>query len=135
MYLIIYNYYLLNDDKNQTGYSVDSFRRQISWDDADRVTKVVDTMSNTVIVSQLDWYNDAGQRVIKKEGTVETQYVNQFTSVRSDAVNAVTVTTNNIFVGNERICSSLAANNSTDTAEFEYFYHTDHLGSTGYMIV
>ena len=86
------------------------------------------------ITSQMNWYNDVGQRVIKKEGTVETDYVNQFCSIRSDSVNLVEVTTNNIYVGTERVISSMdTENDGTPGDSFKYFYHTDHLGSTGYL--
>ena len=65
---------------------------------------------------------------------IETQYVNQFTSVRTDPGNPVKVSTNNIYLGSERIISDVTASDGANTpVDFTMYYHTDHLGSTGFL--
>jgi RHS repeat-associated protein len=132
-------YYLYDANGNQLGYgdAVNSPTdvRSIVWDDENRIKNITDHLSPDRI-SQY-WYNDAGQRVRKKEVTkdtlngaqTETLYINQYQSICSNP-DMTQVRTKNIYVGNQRIASVLK---TSDPNPFVYYYVTDHLGSTGYL--
>jgi RHS repeat-associated protein len=133
--------YTYDPDGNMTNYVNGDLSRTISWDAENRVRSVSDTAGGEVpqnILTEKYWYNDAGQRVIKRtlnDSPGETEYLNQFVSIsRSDAQLNGYIMTKNYYLGNEREASSVAPVDYGGLTETTYFYHTDHLGSSTYLM-
>jgi RHS repeat-associated protein len=102
------------------------------WDEDDRLQSVTDNSGQPTTFK----YDDNTNRVIKKGAGGETLYVNPW------YVAALGRNSKQIFAGATRIVSKLetfpsgegygtGAKNLTEV--YQYFYHQDHLGSTGYV--
>jgi RHS repeat-associated protein len=114
--------------------------RTVAWDAENRIRSVSDTAQSANLLTEKYWYNDAGQRVIKRtidsdsSANGETEYINQFVSIsRSDGQQGY-ILTKNYYLGNEREASSVAPVDYGGLTETTYFYHTDHLGSSTYLM-
>jgi RHS repeat-associated protein len=134
------NNYSYDADGNQTGFTYDTFSRSISWDAENRIKSVSDTAQSANLLTERYYYNDAGQRVIKRtldsdtSANGETEYINQFVSMsRSDGQNGY-ILTKNYYLGNEREASSVAPVDYGGLTETTYYFHTDHLGSSTYLM-
>jgi RHS repeat-associated protein len=118
---------------NQTGWTHDQngTRRDIIWDDENRIQSVADNGSTKTYK-----YDHKGDRVIKRGPQGETVYVNQFFTDRPGSNG-----TKHVYAGTTRIASKLARqdgpnSNPAGNTPFEkdlYFYHPDHLGSSSYI--
>jgi RHS repeat-associated protein len=121
-------------DGNQTGWNAtDSGQNRVMvWDEDDRLQSVTDNSGQPTTFK----YDDNTNRVIKKGAGGETLYVNPW------YVAALGRNSKQIFAGATRIVSKLetfpsgegygtGAKNLTEV--YQYFYHQDHLGSTGYV--
>ncbi len=84
---------------NQTGWEHDKngTRRQILWDDENRIQKIGDP-SNTLEFA----YDDAGERVVKRGQHGMTVYINQYFTVRNLAL-----ASKHIFAGATRIATKV----------------------------
>ena len=84
---------------NQLGWesTVNGTRRQIEWDDENRIQKIGDPQ-NTLTFA----YDDSGTRVLKRDQLGQTEYVNQFFSVRNEAL-----ASKHIFAGTSRIATKV----------------------------
>ncbi|HEX6287738.1 MAG TPA: SpvB/TcaC N-terminal domain-containing protein [Herpetosiphonaceae bacterium] len=118
---------------NQAGWDHDQngTRRTIVWDEENRIQSLFDNGHEHTYA-----YNDAGERVIKRGPQGETAYINQYFTMRNREVG-----TKHVYVGETRVVSKLlkqdkpGANPSGQVPleKDQYFYHADHLGSTGYV--
>ncbi len=112
--------YSYDSNGNQTGFVSPNLTRTMEWDEENRVRSLSDGGSTSEYL-----YDDAGQRVLKRTSQGETVYVNQFFTVRNG-----TIITKHIFAGSDRIATKV----HTDRSQDLYYYHTDHLGSTNYVL-
>jgi RHS repeat-associated protein len=118
---------------NQTGWDHDGngTRRNIVWDEENRIQSLFDNGHEHTYA-----YNDAGERVIKRGPQGETAYINQYFTMRNREVG-----TKHVYVGESRIVSKLLKQDKPGSnpggqvplEKDQYFYHADHLGSTGYV--
>ncbi|HEY0736680.1 MAG TPA: RHS repeat-associated core domain-containing protein, partial [Herpetosiphonaceae bacterium] len=118
---------------NQAGWDHDQngTRRNIVWDEENRIQSIFDNGHEKTYA-----YNDAGERVIKRGPQGETAYINQYFTMRNREVG-----TKHVYVGETRIVSKLLKqdkpganpNGQVPLEKDQYFYHADHLGSTGYV--
>jgi RHS repeat-associated protein len=125
--------YTYDANGNQLGWTHDTngTRRNIVWDDENRIQSVADNGATKVYT-----YDDQGNRAIKRGPQGETVYVNQFYTDRPGANG-----TKHIYAGTSRIASKLMRQdtpgaNPNGKTPFEkdlYFYHPDHLGSSNYI--
>lgn len=106
-----------DDNGNQLGWDNDDNgqRRSIEWDDENRIQKIGDP-KNTLTFA----YDDSGTRVLKRGQLGQTAYVNQFFTVRNNAL-----ASKHIFAGTSRIATKLEpgapvgtdpSNKTTDTS-------------------
>jgi RHS repeat-associated protein len=116
--------YSYDADGNQNGWTDDGNgqRRTIVWDEENRIQSISDNGNQ-----QQYKYDDAGQRVIKRSPKEETDYVNQFFTVRSNG----SIGTKHVFIGTTRVASKLVKANSYE--KDSYYFHTDQLSSTNYV--
>jgi RHS repeat-associated protein len=91
--------YSYDANGNQTGWDNDNngTKRTIVWDEENRIQSVKDNGHE-----QSYWYDDAGERVIKRGPQGETVYVNQWYTIRDRSV-----ATKHVFIGSSRIASRL----------------------------
>ena len=84
---------------NQLGWesTVNGTRRNITWDDENRIQKIGDPQ-NTLTFA----YDDSGTRVLKRDQLGQTEYVNQFFTVRNEAL-----ASKHIFAGTSRIATKV----------------------------
>jgi RHS repeat-associated protein len=134
--------YKYDANGNQTGYTIGTttpyaYQRTMSWDEENRLRSITETASGVPSLAEHYWYNDSGERIIKRtvndnSGTME--YVNQFTSqATSDGVTGSLIT-KHIYVGNDRIASKVIPVGGLPKISAQtYYYHKDHLGSSGYI--
>lgn len=125
--------YTYDANGNQLGWTHDKngTRRNIVWDEENRIQSIFDNGHEKTYK-----YNDAGERVIKRGPQGETVYVNQYFTIRNKEIG-----TKHVFAGTTRVVSKLmkqdkpGANPKGKTPKEKdlYFYHPDHLGSTGYV--
>lgn len=130
--------YTYDANGNQLGWThdINGTRRDIVWDEENRVQSIFDNGHE-----EFYKYNDAGERVIKRGPQGETAYVNQFFTIRDREIG-----TKHVFVGETRMVSKmmkmprpLAGEGDSWFAprppyeKDQYFFHPDHLGSTGYV--
>jgi RHS repeat-associated protein len=111
-------------DGNQNGWTDDGNgqRRSIVWDEENRIQSISDNGN------EQDYkYDDAGQRVIKRTPKEETDYVNQFFTVRGDGQ----IGTKHVFIDTSRVVSKLVKSNAYE--KDSYYFHTDQLSSTNYV--
>ncbi|HST46484.1 SpvB/TcaC N-terminal domain-containing protein [Jatrophihabitans sp.] len=116
--------YTYDLDGNQNGWTDDGNgqRRTIVWDEENRIQSVTDNGN------EQDYkYDDAGQRVIKRSPKEETDYVNQYFTVRSNGQ----IGTKHVFIGTTRVASKLVKDHSFEKDSF--YFHSDHLSSTNYV--
>lgn len=116
--------YTYDANGNQTGWTDDGNgqRRTIVWDDENRIQSISDNGNQ-----QQYKYDDAGQRVIKRSPQEETDYVNQYYTVRSNGK----IGTKNVFIGTERVAAKMQKDHSYE--KDSYYFHSDHLSSTNYV--
>jgi RHS repeat-associated protein len=116
--------YTYDADGNQNGWTDDGNgqRRSIVWDDENRIQSISDNGNQ-----QQYKYDDAGQRVIKRSPQEETDYVNQYFTVRSNGQ----IGTKNVFIGTERVAAKMVKDHSYE--KDSYYFHSDHLSSTNYV--
>jgi RHS repeat-associated protein len=109
---------------NQLGWTDDrnGTHRTVVWDDENRVQGVIDNGHEMTYK-----YNEAGERSSKRGPQGETTYVNQYFTIRNREVG-----TKHIFIGGERIASKLMKKGAPFEKD-QYFYHTDHVGSTNFV--
>ncbi|HEY0603173.1 MAG TPA: SpvB/TcaC N-terminal domain-containing protein, partial [Herpetosiphonaceae bacterium] len=118
---------------NQAGWDHDQngTRRNIVWDEENRIQSIFDNGHEKTYA-----YNDSGERVIKRGPQGETAYINQYFTMRNREVG-----TKHVYVGETRIISKLMKQDKPGAnpkgqvplEKDQYFYHADHLGSTGYV--
>ncbi len=101
--------------------------RHLLWDEENRLQEYETEETETYYT-----YNDKGERVYKKtEDEDHTFYLNQYYIVRNDAI-----VSKHLFAGATRIVTRLVEPPEEDSEDAHvdklYFYHPDHLGSTGY---
>jgi len=116
--------YTYDLDGNQNGWTDDGNgqRRTIVWDEENRIQSISDNGNQ-----QQYKYDDAGQRVIKRSPKEETDYVNQYFTVRSNGQ----IGTKHVFIGTDRVASKLVKSNAYE--KDSYYFHTDQLSSTNYV--
>jgi len=127
---------------NNTGYQLDyggyMINVTIDWDEEDRI-KQYTFVTPGGISNEYYWYDNEVQRMIKRRVASgsgnsisnETLYPSQYYSVYiDDTSDEIIMRTKNVYVGNQRVVSVLNPNEQT---RYEYYYHTDHLGSTTYL--
>ncbi len=120
-------------DGNQAGWkATDSAQnRVIVWDEDNRMQSVTDSSAQPTTFK----YDDNTNRVVKKGAGGETLYINPW------YVAALGRNSKQVFAGTTRIQTKLeqfpsgegygtGAKNLTEV--YQYFYHPDHLGSTGF---
>ncbi len=108
---------------NNTGDTIGTTTRAITWDEANRVKNVT---VNNVSLSQFR-YRDDGDRSQKQDGTGKTTfYFNQFLVIDGNRN-----VTKNIFAGDTRIASKTES--TSLTTPVRNFYHPDQVGSTSYI--
>jgi RHS repeat-associated protein len=123
--------YTFDANGNQSGWTNDrnGTRRVIVWDEENRIQNVFDNGHEESYK-----YDYQGTRVIKRGPQGETAYVNQWFTIRNR-----TIGTKHVFVGPTRIASKLMkppgvdSPNQTPLEKDRYFYHPDHVGSTGFV--
>ena len=98
-------------------------RRQIAWNEEDRVRSITDTPTSGGAVSFL--YDAGGNRSHKRSGGGETVYVSPTYVVTSGGA-----VTKHVFAGETRVASIAGAGSSNPGL---FFYHPDHLQSTQYV--
>ena len=117
---------------NLTHYAEDgTITRNLTWDTENRLRISVD---NVPALTETYRYDDSGQRVYKRtqygSADNENAYVNQYANYVLDTGDTTGMTENkHVFAGNQRIASILNIGGTLT----EYYYQTDHLGSTGYL--
>jgi RHS repeat-associated protein len=116
--------YTYDANGNQLGWSDDANgqQRSIVWDEENRIQSISDNGNQ-----QQYKYDDAGQRVIKRSPKEETDYVNQFFTVRSNG----SIGTKHVFIGTTRVASKLVKDKAYEKDSF--YFHTDQLSSTNYV--
>ena len=127
---------------NNTGYQLDyggyMINVTIDWDEEDRI-KQYTFVTPGGISNEYYWYDNEVQRMIKRRVASgsgnsisnETLYPSQYYSVYiDDTSDEIIMRTKNVYVGNQRVVSVL---NPDEQTRYEYYYHTDHLGSTTYL--
>jgi RHS repeat-associated protein len=117
---------------NQLGWTHDrnGTRRTIVWDEENRIQSISDNGHTK------DYkYDHVGMRVMKRGPQGETVYVNPYFTVRNRSI-----ATKHIFAGDQRVASKLEPGYfnvrpplETPEANFLYFYHPDHIGSSIYV--
>ncbi len=120
-------------DGNQAGWTATDSKqnRVIVWDEDNRMQSVTDSSAQPTTFK----YDDDTNRVVKKGAGGETLYINPW------YVAALGRNSKQIFAGTTRIVTKLeqfpsgegygtGAKNLTEV--YQYFYHPDHLGSTGF---
>ena len=125
--------FLYDLDGNQAGWNAtDSYQnRRMVWDEDDRLQSVTDNGGQPTTFK----YDGDTNRVVKKGAGGETLYINPW------YVAALGRNSKQIFAGTTRIATKLeisptgegygpGAKNLKEVAQ--YFYHQDHLGSTGF---
>lgn len=97
--------YTYDANGNQTGWDNDDngTRRTIAWDEENRIQSIKDNGHEKSY-----WYDDAGERVIKRGPQGETVYVNQWYSIRDRSI-----ATKHVFVGSSRIASRLVGGSAS----------------------
>ena len=116
--------YTYDYDGNQNGWTDDGNgqRRTLVWDEENRIQSVSDNGNQ-----QQYKYDDAGQRVIKRSPKEETDYVNQYFTVRSNG----SIGTKHVFIDTTRVVSKLVKANTYEKDSF--YFHTNQLSSTNYV--
>ena len=125
--------FLYDLDGNQAGWNAtDSYQnRRMVWDEDERLQSVTDNAGQPTTFK----YDGDTNRVVKKGAGGETLYINPW------YVAALGRNSKQIFAGTTRIATKLeisptgegygpGAKNLKEVAQ--YFYHQDHLGSTGF---
>ena len=125
--------FLYDLDGNQAGWNAtDSYQnRRMVWDEDNRLQSVTDNAGQPTTFK----YDGDTNRVVKKGAGGETLYINPW------YVAALGRNSKQIFAGTTRIATKLeisptgegygpGAKNLKEVAQ--YFYHPDHLGSTGF---
>jgi RHS repeat-associated protein len=126
--------FLYDLDGNQAGWNAtDSYQnRRMVWDEDDRLQSVTDNNGQPTTFK----YDGDTNRVVKKGAGGETLYINPW------YVAALGRNSKQVFAGGTRIVTKLeisptgegygpGAKNLKEVAQ--YFYHQDHLGSTGFV--
>jgi RHS repeat-associated protein len=131
------NSYLYDLNGNQAGFNSDTSGqlRRIIWDEDNRIQAVADQGRTTSFK-----YDDDTARVIKRGPGGETLYVNDWYVAAPGRNNK------HVFAGATRISTKLEMPPKSQppdqqappaptspTEKFRFFYHPDHLGSTGYV--
>lgn len=112
--------------------AVSGKRRQFVWDEENRLACSQDTATTTVTQNPAGCtdatvtytYDDKGDRVVKNSDTLSL-YPNPNYSERD------TTGYKHIFVGDSRLTTKTVA--TTGTEDAQSFFHTDHIGSSGYV--
>ena len=125
--------FLHDSGGNQAGWNAtDSYQnRRMTWDEDGRLQSVIDNAGQPTTFK----YDGDTNRVVKKNAGGETLYINPW------YVAALGRNSKQIFAGATRIATKLeisptgegygpGAKNLKEVAQ--YFYHPDHLGSTGF---
>ena len=91
--------YSYDTNGNQTGWDNDAngTDRTIAWDEENRIQSVKDNGHEKTY-----WYDDSGERVIKRGPQGETVYVNQWYTIRDRSV-----ATKHVWAGSSRLASRL----------------------------
>ena len=121
-------------DGNQAGWNAtDSGQNRVMvWDEDNRLQQVTDSSGQPTTFK----YDDGTNRVVKKGAGGETLYINPW------YVAALGRNSKQIFAGATRIATKLEQFPSGEgygtgaknlTSFYQYFYHPDHLGSTGFV--
>ena len=121
-------------DGNQAGWNATNSgqNRVMVWDEDDRLQSVTDSSQQPTTFK----YDDGTNRVVKKGSGGETLYINPW------YVAALGRNSKQIFAGATRIATKLEQFPSGEgygtgaknlTSFYQYFYHPDHLGSTGFV--
>ena len=106
-----------------------SFRRNYVWNENNMLRRSEDSEG---IVNYL--YGADGNRAVKSSAAGETLYFNSMwswsynTSVYSDGARS----TKHIYVNNQRVVTKMCSDTNptvSEMKEYQYFYHSDHLGS------
>ena len=106
-----------------------SFRRNYVWNENNMLRRSEDSEG---IVNYL--YGADGNRAVKSSAAGETLYFNSMwswsynTSVYSDGARS----TKHIYVNNQRVVTKMCSDTKptvSEMKEYQYFYHSDHLGS------
>jgi RHS repeat-associated protein len=126
--------FLYDLDGNQAGWNAtDSYQnRRMVWDEDDRLQSVTDNNGQPTTFK----YDGDTNRVVKKGAGGQTLYINPW------YVAALGRNSKQVFAGGTRIVTKLeisptgegygpGAKNLKEVAQ--YFYHQDHLGSTGFV--
>jgi RHS repeat-associated protein len=110
---------------NQSGWndSAAGQSRTLVWDQQDRVSSI--TTAGTEVTFR---YDADGQRTHKHSSAGTTQYLNNLTTVR----NGVAVT-RHVFVGEQRIASSVLPTGMSDTSQLHFYDHSDPLQSAQFV--
>ena len=92
---------------NQTGWTHDQqgSRRTIAWDEENRITSITDQGTTSFK------YDDQGQRVLKDGDTGQIAYINQYYTVKNNAI-----PTKHVYAGTTRIVSKRLSGGNTTTA-------------------
>ena len=126
--------YLYDLDGNQAGWNDtrSAQNRRMVWDEDNRLQSVTDNSGQPTTFK----YDGDTNRVVKKGAGGETLYINPW------YVAALGRNSKQIFAGATRITTKLeqfpsgegyGTGAKTLTSVYQYFYHPDHLGSTGYV--
>ena len=121
-------------DGNQAGWNATNSgqNRVMVWDEDNRLQSVTDSSGQPTTFK----YDDGTNRVVKKGAGGETLYINPW------YVAALGRNSKQIFAGATRITTKLEQFPSGEgygtgaknlTSFYQYFYHPDHLGSTGFV--
>jgi len=102
--------------------------REVTWNELDQLTKEIDSSATNSYV-----YNSSGERTHKRRTSLETVYVNPYYVIRN-----LLFQTKHIYAGPTRIVSAVVTLNdykklTTTQTPILFYYHSDQLGSTGYV--
>jgi RHS repeat-associated protein len=148
--------YSYDANGNQTGWDdlTSGRRRTIVWDEENRMQSISDNGRTTTFK-----YNDVGQRIIKRGAQGETAYINQYWTIRNRQVGTKHVYINETRLVSKLSPGNAHAEPGADLLlgiiknwhdhhvgifpgrmggrlpddNFVYYYHADHLGSTGWV--
>jgi RHS repeat-associated protein len=149
--------FFYDESGNQTGWDdlTSGRRRTIVWDEEDRIQEIADNGRTTRYK-----YDDGGQRVIKRGAQGETAYINQFWTARNRSIGTKHIFVGESRMVSKLSPGNTSANpGSSDPFglmmknwydhhvgtfpgrmrgrlpdnNFLYWYHADHLGSTGWV--
>jgi RHS repeat-associated protein len=110
---------------NQTGFTDDTSgqRRSMVWDEDNRLQSLSEN-GHTMTYK----YDDGGERVIKRGPQGQTEYVNQWFTIRNGQIG-----TKHVFVGETRVVSKLMKQNVQTLEKDLFFFHSDSRSSTNYV--